>query len=548
MEPLRVGVLASGEGTTMYAVAEAAAAGRIPARVVLVATDRPQAPALQRAQSLGLPTLVVLPSPQAPGAWEEVLASHLRAARCDLVLLAGFLRILRGPLLDAFPGRIVNLHPSLLPKYGGPGMYGTKVHAAVLASGDPSTGSTVHLVTKDVDRGPTIAQSTLDVRAGETAEELSERQKPVERELLVDTVRRFATGELPLPWHAAALDYAAAGVDTRHVRDSLRLLLRAVRYRAPATRGRPIVSSGYFAGVIRIGDSLLALTTDNVGTKVLLAQTLGRWEEVGEDMVAMNVNDLLATGSLPSALVDYIACRVPDGKVLTRIGMGLNRGLSRAGCSLLGGETAVVPDLLSSPYDLSATALGFFPPGRKPIDGSRLRPGDVLIGLASSGFHTNGYTLVRRLVEERRIPLRGRVAGVDRPLGEALLAPTRTYGPFVEPLLRVGLPTALANITGGAFSKNLLRIRKDLEFCLDQMPSPRGLFEWVSRVSGLSPEELYRTFNMGIGFVVAVRAEEEESALRLLRTHGARDAQVIGHVGSGKGVVLPSLGVRYSSY
>lgn len=198
--PLRLGVLVSGQGTTLRALVEAIGSGRLPARIVLVATDRAEAPGAAFARVEGLPVRVLRTHDGAPGSWESILASALEESRAELVVLAGFLRVLRGPLLRRFEGRIINLHPSLLPKFSGPGMYGTRVHAAVLASGDPETGATVHLVTADVDRGPILGQGRWPVRPGETAEELSERQKPLEHQLVIDVVRRFADGELPLPY------------------------------------------------------------------------------------------------------------------------------------------------------------------------------------------------------------------------------------------------------------------------------------------------------------------------------------------------------------
>lgn len=543
-----MGILVSGTGTTLEAIASAIEASRLPARVVLVVSDRAGAPALRKAAARGLPTLLVGPDKNAPGAWEDQMARHLAAAGCELVVLAGFLRILKGPLMEAFPGRVINLHPSLLPKFGGPGLYGTHVHAAVLASGDPLTGSTVHLVTPEVDRGPILAQRTLEVDPKESPEELSERQRPMERELLVEVIRRFATGELPLPWHPGPLTYAAAGVDTHGVKGALAQFLRRVPYRAPPSHGAPVGGIGLFAGLIRLEGRTFALTTDGVGTKVLLAEALDRWEEVGEDMVAVNVNDLVAAGATPAALVDYVACRSPDARVLSHIGLGLNRGLERARCSLLGGETAVVPELIASSFDLSATAMGFFPKGRRPLDGGHLKPGDILIGLPSSGFHANGYTLIRRLMLDHRLSLDAKVEGVRLPLGRALLQPTRIYAEGLGALLDAGLPVAGAHITGGGFRKNLIRLNRRVEFVLDRMPPPRGIFRWVERLSALPPEELYRTFNMGIGFVVAVRGADEKEALTQLRRHGERGASVIGSVRKGHGVTLPSQGVRYESY
>ncbi|MDE1838119.1 MAG: phosphoribosylglycinamide formyltransferase [Euryarchaeota archaeon] len=199
-DPLRIAVLVSGEGTTMAALAQAITRGTLPARIVLVAADRPHIHALDRARELGLPTQVFSPREGPTGAWQQKLVDALVKERTELVVLAGFLRVLDRPFFEQFTGRIVNTHPSLLPKFGGVGMYGPRVHAAVLASGDRVTGATVHLVTPDVDRGPILAQEEHPIVPGESAEALSERQKPLEHRLLIEVVRRFSTGELSLPY------------------------------------------------------------------------------------------------------------------------------------------------------------------------------------------------------------------------------------------------------------------------------------------------------------------------------------------------------------
>jgi len=544
---MKICILVSGHGTTMEAIAEAIDQGLIPARIALVASDRPGIPALEKAAKRGLPTIVVQPPPRGPEDWQKTLAEHMKASGCELVVLAGYLRVLKDPLLDAFPGRIINLHPALLPKFGGPGMYGVRVHDAVLASGDKITGSTVHLVTKDVDRGPIIEQRTMDVREGETAEQLSNRQRPLEHALMIDVIGRFAKGTLPLPWQAEPVTYAKSGVNTADIRKGVSAILNAVRYQPPSSHGKLLGGIGHYAGVINVGKTMLALTTDGVGTKVLIAEDLDRWEEVGEDMVAVNVNDLLAAGATTSAMVDYVACRQPDTRVLAAIGRGLNRGLEKGRCALVGGETAVVPEMLVSAYDLSGTALGFFPPGYGPVTGEQLKPGDSLIGLPSSGFHSNGYTLVRRLVNDHHISLSERVPGEPLPLGRALLKPTRIYVPMVEPLVKGRIPVALAHVTGGGL-RNLVRLNKNVQFVMDGLPEPKGLFAWITELSKLPPEELYSTFNMGIGFIIGVHPNDENRALSILKKNGEKGASVVGHVERGKGVVLPREGVHYTTY
>ncbi len=197
---LSVAVLASGEGTTLEALAERAAHGALSIRFVLVVSDRPGAPVLARADRLGLPSVMLSPKGVVRDAWASQLTAALEARGVELVVLAGFLPILPPSWVARWQGRAVNLHPSLLPRYGGPGFHGLHVHEAVLAAGDRETGASVHLVSAEVDRGTVLAQRRLAVRPGESVASLRERLHPVEIELLAETLARFADGSLPLPY------------------------------------------------------------------------------------------------------------------------------------------------------------------------------------------------------------------------------------------------------------------------------------------------------------------------------------------------------------
>jgi phosphoribosylglycinamide formyltransferase-1 len=198
--PLALGVLASGEGTTLDGLAAAIENESDSVRIALVISDRAHARALERAQRRGFATSVQSTSGADVEEWAERITSELEAHNVDLVILAGFLSILPPSWVARWRGRAVNLHPSLLPRYGGRGMHGRRVHAAVLAAGDRETGVTIHLVTRDVDGGPPVAQQRVRVEAGDTPESLRDRLRPVEVELLASTVRRFADGSLPLPY------------------------------------------------------------------------------------------------------------------------------------------------------------------------------------------------------------------------------------------------------------------------------------------------------------------------------------------------------------
>jgi phosphoribosylformylglycinamidine cyclo-ligase len=340
--------------------------------------------------------------------------------------------------------------------------------------------------------------------------------------------------------------YARSGVDRKSVAESLARLLAQIQTRPSPAHGRAVDLPGHYAGLIRIGRETIAVTTDTVGTKGLLAAEVGAWEGVGEDIVGVNVNDLASVGARPSALVDTLSLSAPDPGVFEQIGRGLARGLRTSGMTLLGGETAVVPELVHG-YDLGGTAIGFFPRGRRPVTGAAIRPGDVLIGIPSSGLHANGFTLVRRLLKEGHVDLTAPRPGGRGPIGIELLEPTRIYSPQSEALADRPEVQGFAHLSGGGV-RNLARLNGRVAFVLDRWPEIPGLFGWVQSLGGVAPIEMFQTFNMGIGFVVVVRRLHLAETLRRLARSGAPDAAVIGHVERGRGVRLPGPKLEYSGY
>ena len=319
--------------------------------------------------------------------------------------------------------------------------------------------------------------------------------------------------------------YADAGVDIDASNRATAALVAQLRGPAREGDGAPITLENGFAGLVQLGDGALAICTDGVGTKLLLARELGGLDTVGIDCVAMNVNDLICVGAEPLSFVDYVALEEPDAELMAQLGTGLAEGCRQANCTLSGGETAVVPELVHG-FDLAGTAVGWVARG-DIIDGSRVGDGDALIGLASSGPHSNGYTLIRRLFDG------------DPALGAQLVAPTRIYVRSVLALLGVVEVHALAHVTGGGL-ENLPRMNPGFRYVVDKpLPVPEA-FDWLQRKGKIAPAEMYHTFNMGLGMAVAVAGGDSERALEVLKQAG-ETAQVIGCVTAGEGVAHAAL-------
>lgn len=308
--------------------------------------------------------------------------------------------------------------------------------------------------------------------------------------------------------------YAKAGVDQGAADSAVAGLVRAL---GAINLGRPsaqVPLPGHYASVIKIDERLgIALSTDGVGTKLVLAEQLGRFDTVGIDCVAMNVNDVICVGAEPLAMLDYIAIEKADPGVCEEIGVGLAAGAEKAGIEIPGGELAQLGQLVRG-VDVSGACFGTVALDAI-VDGSAVEPGDVVIGLPSTGLHSNGYTLARSALAE--IPLEDDRLG--RPLGDVLLEPTEIYVKPIVELLRSEVDVrGLAHITSGG-TKNLLRLAAQVGYEIDDpLPVP-PVFELIQEQGGVSEEEMYEVFNMGCGFCVVVPAADEAAALELLRGH-----------------------------
>jgi phosphoribosylformylglycinamidine cyclo-ligase len=341
--------------------------------------------------------------------------------------------------------------------------------------------------------------------------------------------------------------YAAAGVDTSEAGRGVQALTRVLRAIDPGRPSRSVLRSGHYASVIEAAPGLgIALSTDGVGSKLVLAEQTGRLETVGIDCVAMNVNDVVCVGAEPLALLDYLAVERVDPAALEKIAAGLRRGAELAGVEIPGGELAVLPELIRghpSPhgFDLAGACFGTVALERI-VSGERCAPGDAVIGLPSSGLHSNGYTLARRVLgDAERLDERPPQLGGDS-LADALLAPTVIYVSAALALLRSGLDVhGLAHITGDGVL-NLLRLSDSVGFELDDLLPVPPICVLVCERGAIEPAEAYRVFNMGCGFMCIVAAADAPAALALLAEHHP-GAAVIGRVTAEAGrIALPTLG------
>lgn len=319
----------------------------------------------------------------------------------------------------------------------------------------------------------------------------------------------------------SSLSYRDAGVDI----DAGEALVDAIKPFAKRTMREGVLAGiGGFGALFEISkkyrEPVLVSGTDGVGTKLRLAFQLDRHDTVGTDLVAMSVNDILVQGAEPLFFLDYFACGKLDVKRAADVVRGVAAGCEQAGCALIGGETAEMPGMYpDGEYDLAGFAVGVVEKS-KIIDGSTIGPGDVVLGLASSGAHSNGYSLIRRILEAARPDIHADFDG--RPLADVLMAPTRIY---VKPLLDLmaALPVkGMAHITGGGLLDNVPRILPDNRTAVlhrDAWMRP-PLFDWLQRHGRVADDEMHRVFNCGIGMAVIVAAEHAEAAMARLAASG----------------------------
>ena len=308
--------------------------------------------------------------------------------------------------------------------------------------------------------------------------------------------------------------------------------------------GRVTNGFGHYAGLLKLGKETLALHADGVGTKVIVAQMMNKFNTIGIDCIAMNVNDVICVGAQPVAFIDYVALRQPNEWLLQEIARGLVKGAQQSRLAIVGGETAVLRDIIAgdseNAFDLAGMVMGVV--RRKPILGETIKPGDIILGVESSGLHSNGYTLARKVLLSK-YSVDDYADHLVQTVGEELLMPTRIYvRPVIEILKKRIKVHGLANITGGGFTK-LPRLDSRVRYVFDNLPSPMGIFKQIQVDGKVDSKEMYRTFNMGIGFCLITSKACTDDIVSVFGKHKMR-CEVVGKIEKGSGEVIARLDSR----
>jgi phosphoribosylformylglycinamidine cyclo-ligase len=315
------------------------------------------------------------------------------------------------------------------------------------------------------------------------------------------------------------MTYAGSGVDVKKL-DSIKSgIIHGLTFKRKGF-GAPLGEAGHYAGLIDLGDFALAMTTDGVGTKLIIADAMKKWDTVGIDCIAMNVNDLYVMGVEPLAFVDYISIEKPNETLIKQVIESLNEGARQANVSIIGGETASLPDIIKG-FDLAGTAVGTVDKD-KVITGERIAPGDAVIGLPSNGVHSNGYSLVRKVIAEAGLKYTDPCPYDKKTtIGDELLKPTRIYAEVVK-LFKNYEIKGMAHVTGGGLF-NLRRITKYGFDFNDPLPV-QPIFKLIQELGNVEDAEMYKTFNMGMGYVIVASREEAGRIVKMT------DGKIVGSV------------------
>lgn len=332
------------------------------------------------------------------------------------------------------------------------------------------------------------------------------------------------------------LTYKKSGVDTSKEDMAVDGLIELAKttFSFRKNIGKPMIDIGHFAAIVNIGmNNSLVIKTDGVGTKIFIAQMMEKYDTIGIDCVAMNVNDIICVGAEPLSLLDYIAVQDPDPYMIREIGKGLVKGCELANISLVGGETAVMPEMIQGKvngkgFDLVGMGIGIVPNDRI-ITGDKIEEGDAILGLTSTGIHSNSMTLTRDIfLNKARYSIYDYIDELERPLGEELLEPTRIYVKEVLEMISTGLNIkAIAHITSDGFL-NLRRVSNGYGFIIDNLPEIPPIFKLIEKLGPVKPAEMYEVYNMGIGLCIVLPENEVEDAIQITEKYNV-DSYKIGN-------------------
>jgi phosphoribosylformylglycinamidine cyclo-ligase len=333
--------------------------------------------------------------------------------------------------------------------------------------------------------------------------------------------------------------YEKSGVSIDQKSSAIKALVDKLEYKRSGI-GQNVRLPGLFASLIDFGDKYITLATDGVGTKLMIAEALNKWDTVGIDCIAMNVNDTICVNAEPTSFVDYIAIDKPNEEITREIGKGLQKGAELSNMEIVGGEIAVLPEIVNG-VDLSGTCLGYVAKDRI-ITGETCQEGDLIIALRSSGIHSNGLTLARKIVEANNIGWNDSVSGLSKTIGEELLTPTEIYVKQVLEITSRFNVHGLVDITGGGL-RNILRMKKGLQYIISDPVKPAPIFTKLQELGEVEDKEIYQTLNMSMGFTIIAPADDAE---QIAKKYG--NAEIVGRVQKGDGVLLEPGNILYDHY
>ena len=338
------------------------------------------------------------------------------------------------------------------------------------------------------------------------------------------------------------MTYAESGVDILKEEKAIKGILSSIKTQRTGF-GQPL--GGHYAGMIDFGKYVLVLCTDGVGSKVKIASDLKKWNTVGIDCIAMNVNDAICVGAEPLAFVDYLAIDNPKPEITKEIGKGLEKGAEMSNISIIGGETASLPEIING-FDLAGTCLAYLKKD-EIVTGEKIEPGDIIIGLSSSGLHSNGYTLARKVIQHSNLSFIDKFPDniySGKTIGEILLTPTQIYVKETIELLKNIKVHGIAHITGGGL-RNLPRLNKNVKFVIDNPFEPFPIFKFLQKYGNIDNIEMYQTFNMGMGMVLIVSKKDINNSINILKKHTNSEVKIVGKIKKGKGVNFTQLDLKY---